>query len=326
LRRLSGGCCAEVAHHSRHKMMVARVNPFAALSPAVVLLATAVRQVQASVSSRDVSGDACLPLDIITLLKSETCDAVAFACRPEIQDGASCSSECYDALQQFRSAQCYEYFSQSQHLQPRFQSNTLVALQGVWFGVYPASGIELVELRYDASKGMLTGTKLTGNQYVRAGRVSWEVTQTTCRVVSSLWAGVYTPRWDPCRLTIADSDHMSVTLSLGEGEEEVLNFVRAKLPLLLDWEDPNSPAYGFSDAMRRCNLPMEEPGSSVLSELWEALHHSKHTVLLDQGLLLFPLVLLGGYQMGAHSSFAVAGAAMYCVLLCVRLKYTGLLP
>ena len=201
-----------------------------------------------------------------------------------------------------------------------------MALQGVWFGVYPASGIELVELRYDASKGMLTGTKLTGNQYVRAGRVSWEVTQTTCRVVSSLWAGVYTPRWDPCRLTIADSDHMSVTLSLGEGEEEVLNFVRAKLPLLLDWEDPNSPAYGFSDAMRRCNLPMEEPGSSVLSELWEALHHSKHTVLLDQGLLLFPLVLLGGYQMGAHSSFAVAGAAVYCVLLCVRLKYTGLLP
>ena len=201
-----------------------------------------------------------------------------------------------------------------------------MALQGVWFGVYPASGIELVELRYDTAKGMLTGIKLTGNQYVRAGRASFEVTQTTCRVVSSLWAGVYTPRWDPCRLTIADSDHMSVALSLGEGEEEVLNFVRAKLPLLLDWEDPNSPAYGFSDAMRRCNLPMEEPGSSVLSELWEALHHSKNTVLLDQGLLLFPLVLLGGYQMGAHSSFAVAGAAMYCVLLCVRLKYTGLLP
>ena len=268
--------------------MVARVNPFAALSP-IVLLATALRQAQASVSSRDVSGDACLPLDIITLLKSETCDAVAFACQQEIQDGASCSSECYDALEQFRSAHCYEYFSQSQHLQPRFQSNTLVALQGVWYGVYPASGIELVELRYDASKGMLTGIKLTGNQYVRAGRVSWEVTQTTCRVVSSLWAGVYTPRWDPCRLTIADSDHMSVALSLGEGEEEVLNFVRAKLPLLLDWEDPNSPAYGFSDAMRRCNLPIEEPGSSVLSELWEALHHSKNTVLLDQGLLLFPL-------------------------------------
>ena len=72
------------------------VNPFAALSP-IVLLATALRQVQASVSSRDAGGDACLPLDIITLLKSETCDAVAFACQQEIQDGASCSSECYDA-------------------------------------------------------------------------------------------------------------------------------------------------------------------------------------------------------------------------------------
>jgi len=294
-----------------------------ALNP-IVILCTCLRAV-ASVSSRDVSGDACLSADVIHLLKSETSDALAFACQQVIQDGASCSSECYDALQQFRSAHCYAYFSQSQHHQPRFQSNTLVALQGVWFGVYPASGIELVELRYDASKGMLTGIKLTGNQYVRAGRVSWEVTQTTCRVVSSLWAGVYTPRWDPCRLTIADSDHMSVALSLGEGEEEVLNFVRAKLPLLLDWEDPNSPAYGFSDAMRRCNMPMEEPTSSVLSELWEALHHSKNTVLLDQGLLLFPLVLLGGYQMGAHSSFAVAGAAMYCVLLCVRLRYTGLL-
>ena len=82
--------------------MVALLNPFAVLRP-VVLLATALRQVQASVSSRDVGGDACLPLDIITLLKSETCDAVAFACQQEIQDGASCSSECYDALQQFRS-------------------------------------------------------------------------------------------------------------------------------------------------------------------------------------------------------------------------------
>ena len=45
-----------------------------------------------------------------------------------------------------------------------------VAGRVVW--PYPASGIELVEIQYDASKGMLTGTKLTGNQYVRAGRVS----------------------------------------------------------------------------------------------------------------------------------------------------------
>ena len=74
----------------------------------------------------------------------------------------------------------------------------MVALQGVWFGIYPASGIELIELRYDSSNSMLTGRKLTGNQYVRAGRASFEVTQNSCRVVSSMWAGVFTPRWDPC--------------------------------------------------------------------------------------------------------------------------------
>jgi hypothetical protein len=224
----------------------------------------------------------------------------------------------------------------------------MVALQGVWFGIYPASGIELIELRYDSSNSMLTGRKLTGNQYVRAGRASFEVTQNSCRVVSSMWAGVFTPRWDPCvgmpssqhasahlgrmvlrrcRLTITSSDKMSVTLSVGDGEEEVLNFVRARLPLLLDWEDPSSPTYGFSDAMRRCNVPIADSASSMLGLLQESLHHSKNTVLLDQGLLLFPLVLLGGYQMmGSHSSLAVAGASMYCVLLCVRLRYTGLLP
>lgn len=148
---------------------------------------------------------------------------------------------------------------------------------------------------------------------------------------------------------------MTVTLSLGEGEEEVLNFVRAKLSLLLDWDDPSSPTFGFSDAMRRCDLPLEEATSSLLSELWASLHHSKNTVLLDQvalaarrprttrrarrircphgsdpslrqALLLFPLVLLGGYQMGgASSSLAILLAAAYCVLLCVRLKYTGAL-
>ena len=85
--------------------------------------------------------------------------------------------------------------------------------------------------------------------------------------------------------------------------------------------------YGFSDAMRRCNVPIADSASSMLGLLQESLHHSKNTVLLDQGLLLFPLVLLGGYQMmGLHSSLAVVGASMYCVLLCVRLRYTGLLP
>lgn len=51
------------------------------------------------------SGDACLPLDVITLLKSESVDTVAFACKAEIQDGASCSSACHDALIQLQAVQ-----------------------------------------------------------------------------------------------------------------------------------------------------------------------------------------------------------------------------
>ena len=55
---------------------------------------------------------------------------------------------------------------------------------------------------------MLTGTKLTGNQFVRAGRATWTISATSCHVVSSLWAGVYTPRWEACRVDVIDGDHM----------------------------------------------------------------------------------------------------------------------
>lgn len=397
--------------------MPRRRCPSLAAAAAAASLAVLLPSATASLSSRGVSGDGCLPADVVAMLKGEITDAVAFGCRKEIQEGTSCSTDCHDAIVGFQEVraspglcQCLTLTAQScsghggharrhalsptlprspgtllrvplavaappaahagapprrqpmwspppqwRHRRPaalarlppwrappslrrrlssdplppppqRAQSNTLVSLQGVWFGIYPASGIELVELRLDASNGMLSGTKLTGNQFVRAGRVSFEITQSSCRVVSSMWAGAFTPRWDPCRLAIYDSDHMSVTLSLGEGEEEELNFVRARLPLLLDWDDPNSPTYGFSDAMRRCNMEPEDSPSSILSELWASLHHSKNTVLLDQGLLLFPLVLLGGYQMGGASTpMAILGAAAYCVLLCARLRYTGLM-
>ena len=56
-------------------------------------------------SASEASGEACLPLDVITLLKSETVDTVAFTCKAEIQDGASCSSECHDALIQLQAVQ-----------------------------------------------------------------------------------------------------------------------------------------------------------------------------------------------------------------------------
>jgi len=62
---------------------------------------------------------------------------------------------------------------------------------------------------------VLTGTKLTGNQFVRAGRATWTISATSCHVVSSLWAGVYTPRWEACRVDVIDGDHMQAAACAG---------------------------------------------------------------------------------------------------------------
>lgn len=115
----------------------------------------------------------------------------------------------------------------------------------------------MVEAKFDAARSTLVGTKLTGNDFVGAGRVSWargwvdsnakqtkpntkhasratlvlivsgqtpdtryqtcserpalhplaqEVTAGGgCRVVSSLWQHVYTPRWDACAVDVSAS-------------------------------------------------------------------------------------------------------------------------
>ena len=222
-----------------------------------------------------------MPLDIVNLLKSDVATEVASRCQDVIDEDGRCTADCAEVARRFQSEHCcYPHFDAvAQRPQPRHQGHALVSLQGVWFGLYPASGVELVEVTWDAGRGLLLGTKLTGNQFVRAGRVSWEsapppprataraaararapppsptaafaraaVSQTACRVVSSVWAGAYTPRWDPCRLRIGDADHVEVVLPLGNGEEEVLAFVRATAPLLLEWEDESSPARGFMRA------------------------------------------------------------------------------
>ena len=58
-----------------------------------------------------------------------------------------------------------ESISQPQQLQPRFAApleaharsrHTLAALQGRWYGQYPASGIELVEAKFDTTTGART--------------------------------------------------------------------------------------------------------------------------------------------------------------------------
>ena len=59
-------------------------------------------QLLAVLAVRHGNGDACLPLDVVSLLKGETTDAVAFACRKEIQEGMHCSMECYDTIVAFQ--------------------------------------------------------------------------------------------------------------------------------------------------------------------------------------------------------------------------------
>jgi len=271
-------------------------------------------------------GDACMPLDVVNLLKSDVATEVASRCQDVIDEDGRCTADCAEVARRFQSEHCYPHLTQSQRLQPRHQGHALVSLQGVWFGLYPASGVELVEVTWDAGRGLLLGTKLTGNQFVRAGRVSWEISQTACRVVSSVWAGAYTPRWDPCRLRIGDADHVEVVLPLGNGEEEVLAFVRATAPLLLEWEDESSPARGFARVFDACGLP-PPAGSSLFAGLADWLHHSQHTVVVDQALILFPALLLGGWQLSESNAalqrLIVAAAGLYCVVACLRLRHLG---
>jgi hypothetical protein len=141
-------------------------------------------------------GDACLPRDVISLVRSEVVESVSHSCT--VHDNNDCSAECLQAIQAFKAEPCYRYLTQPQTRQPRHGAVSLSAMQGIWYGMYPASGVELLELKYEPQKETLVATKLTGNQFVQAGRVTWEATPTGCRVVSSVWANVHTPRWDPC--------------------------------------------------------------------------------------------------------------------------------
>jgi len=273
-------------------------------------------------------GDACLPRDIILLIRGDVVKDVSRHCVHDDSDetyGAeACSVTCRKAVLALKAQRCYAYLTQPQRTQGRGQGPSLPAMSGIWYGVYPASGVELLELQYNASTSTLSGTKLTGNQFVRAGRVSWEATRSGCRVVSSQWANVYTPRWDACSLTMWD-DH--ITIDLGGGGEEELTFVRARAPLLFEWEERRAPTYGFSAAFDRCEVPIEDGFAAFIGRLWSDLHHSRHTVVLDQILLLFPLLLLGGWQISTpqRQPLLVLIAALYIYLLAARLRESGLL-
>lgn len=271
----------------------------------------------------DLPGDACLPRDVITMLRGPTVESVAQWCQ-QPKDGRGCEKKCLEAIWALKQERCYSAMTQPQHLQPRFRGPSLAAMPGIWFGLYPASGIELLELKYDPTTETLSATKLTGNQFIRAGRLSWEATPVGCRVVSSMWSGVYTPRWDPCTLTMYE-DHLSV--QLGDGEEEELTFVRASIHNLFEWDERRSPTYDFAAIFARCALDIEDAGASYADMVREWLHHSSTTFVLDQVLLVFPVALIGGWQALPalpESRQTVLGlAGLWLALLAARLRYLG---
>ena len=86
-----------------------------------------------------------MPLDVVNLLKSDVATEVASRCQDVIDEDGRCTADCAEVARRFQSEHCYPHLTQSQRLQPRHQGHALVSLQGVWFGLYPASGVELVE-------------------------------------------------------------------------------------------------------------------------------------------------------------------------------------
>lgn len=278
-------------------------------------------------------GAACLPKDVINLVRGDAVENVRSACG----DQNTCVPKCLEAVHALKAQLCFQSLSQSQRLQPRHGGVSLAAMAGIWYGLYPASGVDLLELTYDPATSTLSGTKLTGNHFVQAGRVSWEATPSGCRVVSSLWAGQFTPRWDPCTLTMWE-DRISIDLGANEDPEDTLSFVRARAQLLLDWDEPRAPTHGIGDAFAMCDIEVEEGVMTRPEALLHWLHHSELTVVLDQLLmmglfLLVPTLLLflsGGGDGGLadllrEQPLLQVGAAAYCVLLCARAVYLGYL-
>ena len=125
-----------------------------------------------------------------------------------------------------------------------------------------------------------------------------------------------------------------MTIDLGGGtEEDSLNFVRARAPLLMAWEEARAPTSGFAEAFVECGVPVEDSLSSVVDSLLQRLHHSSSTVILDQLLIVLPLVVVGSWQLLAQQTLQQAAqyplicmlALLYGALLCARLMYLGLM-
>ena len=273
----------------------------------------------------DLPGDACLPRDVVNFIGSDLMLNAGKKCRAAAAAGDVCTSECRDALYELKGGRCYHALTQSQQLQPRGSDVRLSAMAGRWYGMYPANGIELLEVRYDATSQTLSGVKLSGNAFVPAGQTSWEATPVGCRVASSLYAGKFTERWDPCTLTMHGLDHMHIDLG---AHDDGLHFVRARASLLLDWDEPNAATHGLGKAFELCEIEAEDAQTSLRSWAQQMLHHSAQAVVLDQLLVALPLLLLGGwFSLSAdatHRPILFALGMCYLSVLSGRLAYLGL--
>ena len=227
------------------------------------------------------------------------------------------------AIRALKAERCYPYLTQPQTLQPRFAGITLAGMAGIWYGVYPSNGVELLELRYDAASRTLSAKKLTGNRYVPAGQITWEATPTGCRIVSSAWANVYTPRWDACKLTMYEDQ---LSLDLGGSDDEGLTFVRARTPLLLGWDDPRAPTHGLASHYAACGIEPEQSAASMFDEFRRWLHHSHRTVIIDQLLVCFPVLLVGSWQLlqdSVYKPYLMLLVVFFGALAVLRLQYVG---
>ena len=283
-------------------------------------------------TAQTLPGDACLPRDVINLITGDLVAKASKTCKArENVHSAECAAECLASLYAFKKALCYNSLTQSQRLQPRYASIGLSGMAGIWYGLYPAGGVELLELTFDPSSGpggTLRCTKLTGNSFVPAGKVSWEATPTGCKVVSSAYAGGYTPRWDPCTLFMQSHDQMSIDLGGNGADSETLHFVRAKTRLLLSWDAERADTYGLADAFDSCGVQMTDELSDIREWFEELVHHSStHSVALDQLLAATPLVLLGGWwqlsREEQHRPILFGLASAWAMALMARLTYLG---
>jgi hypothetical protein len=305
--------------------------------------------------------EACMDVEIVRLLHSSLVSAVTRECEPAIEawrneDAAAerctppvlggdeqCPAACRRAVEALSASRCFADISRTQRDRPRSSISRLQALQGTWLGLYPNGGLELVRVRADkdptarkpsAPRDLaprddtrLVGTKLTGNDFMKAGRTTWEASDASCRVQSSEFAGAFVPRWDSCALASEDADHFTVKLFAGQGRvAETIHYVRAERRLILDWALQAAPVHGVGAALRACGLDASD------AELWlDLLDVGGRAIAVDQLLLVGPFAILLAWHASAAAGWSERRRWLllqlsvpgYILLLYRRLHATG---